>query len=126
MDKIIKPVLIIGIIAAYIAMRLAAWKKTEGNGIDNDNPYISADSGKEKSSGGNLYVRFVKPFFDHVLDSLHAEPRQCILVGDDINVDIAGARNAGIDQIFCNFAGATPDFEPTHTVTSLTDIMSIL
>ncbi len=67
MDKIIKPVLIIGIIAAYIAMRLAAWKKTEGKGIDNDNPYILADPGKEKPSGGNLYVNYVKPFFDHVL-----------------------------------------------------------
>lgn len=79
--------------------------------------FLSEDIGFQKP---------LRPFFDHVLGSLHAEPRQCILVGDDINVDIAGARNAGIDQIFCNFLGITPAFEPTHTVTSLTDIMSIL
>ena len=82
-----------------------------------DHVFLSEDIGYQKPD---------RRFFDWVLESLNAEPRQCMMIGDDITVDIAGARDAGIDQIFCNFAGAKPDFEPTHTVFELKSIMEIL
>ena len=82
-----------------------------------DHVFLSEDIGWQKPH---------RAFFEHVLHRLRTTPEQCIMIGDDINVDIAGARDAGIDQIFCNFTDAKPDFEPTHTVFRLRDIMSIL
>ena len=95
------------------------FEKMRTSGIDGffDHVFLSEDIGWQKPH---------RPFFEHVLHQLQATPDQCLMIGDDINVDIAGARNAGIDQIFCNFTDAKPDFQPTHTVLHLADIMSIL
>ena len=74
-------------------------------------------------------IGFQKPdrhFFDYALRQLSAAPEQCLMIGDDLRVDIEGACNAGIDQIFCTFTNAKPDFKPTFTVKSLMEILSIL
>ena len=91
--------------------------RTSGIDVFFDHVFLSDDIGWQKPH---------RPFFDHVLQRLRAQPSECVIIGDDINVDIAGARNAGIDQIFCNFSGAKADFEPTHTVLELESIMEIL
>ena len=91
--------------------------RTSGIDVFFEHVFLSEDIGYQKPD---------RRIFDHILGELSAQPAQCLMIGDDINVDIAGARNAGIDQIFCNFTDAKPDFEPTHTVFRLCDIMSIL
>ncbi|HUM64390.1 MAG TPA: HAD hydrolase-like protein, partial [Chitinophagaceae bacterium] len=48
-----------------------------------------------------------------------------IMIGDTIEVDIQGAINAGIDQVFVNHAGITPAIQATYTVNSLKELEEI-
>lgn len=91
--------------------------RTSGIDVYFDNVFLSEDIGFQKPD---------RRIFEHILEKLSASPGQCLMIGDDIKVDIAGARDAGIDQIFCNFTGVNADFEPTFTVGSLADIKSVL
>lgn len=81
---------------------------------------------------------FMKPkpqFFEEVLHRLsNIEERsltaeECMVIGDDYNVDIIGAINSGIPQIFYNYNGKytqpLPQI-PTHTVQQLKEIIDIL
>ena len=48
---------------------------------------------------------FMKPdkrIFDHALDIGNANANESIMIGDDLDADIIGARSAGLDQIFIN------------------------
>ena len=48
------------------------------------------------------------------------------MIGDEMDVDIDGARAAGMDQIFFNPSGAKAEGERTYEVRSLLDIKKIL
>jgi putative hydrolase of the HAD superfamily len=48
---------------------------------------------------------FKKPhpeIFDYAISKAQCEAKQCIMIGDDLEVDINGAKNVGIDAIFYN------------------------
>jgi putative hydrolase of the HAD superfamily len=47
------------------------------------------------------------------------------MLGDNIDVDIVGAMNAGIDQVFVNHINAKPVIKPTYTVHSLKELKTI-
>lgn len=69
--------------------------------------------------------------FSYALAKTGATTAQSLMIGDTIEVDITGAKNAGIDQIHVNHLSqervALPDGSyPTHTVFSLQEIMQIL
>lgn len=75
---------------------------------------------------------YMKPdvhFFDAVLNQLNAKPEECVVIGDDFNVDILGAHSAGISQIFyniSNFNTPAQKFKPTQEVLHLAEIETIL
>lgn len=57
-------------------------------------------------------------FFDVVLEKYHLDKTKCIYVGNDLNSDIVGAKNAGMDCIWLN-TGRLPhndDITPTYTI----------
>jgi putative hydrolase of the HAD superfamily len=54
---------------------------------------ISEDAGAKKPD---------KAIFDYALRVTDAEAAECLMIGDDIEVDLLGAKNAGIDQVFFN------------------------
>lgn len=75
-------------------------------------------------------VGYQKPdprVFERALQEAGCTPAQAIMVGDDFEVDIAGARRAGIHQLFYNpqQQGNLP-FRPTYTVADLIEIKRIL
>lgn len=47
------------------------------------------------------------------------------MIGDDPEVDIKGAMNAGIDQVFVNHVEKIIDFKPTYEVKSLGELKGI-
>jgi putative hydrolase of the HAD superfamily len=47
------------------------------------------------------------------------------MLGDNIDVDIVGAMNAGIDQVFVNHVNAKPTIKATYTVYSLKELEDI-
>ena len=68
-----------------------------------------------------------RELFEYALNSTGSTASNSIMVGDMFETDIAGAANAGIDQIFFNIKGSENlPFAPTYRVTSLKDIIGIL
>ena len=47
------------------------------------------------------------------------------MLGDSIDVDIIGAMNAGIDQVFINHLNLPIDIKPTYVVRSLKELEEI-
>ncbi|MBO7226520.1 MAG: YjjG family noncanonical pyrimidine nucleotidase [Bacteroidales bacterium] len=79
--------------------------------------YLSEDIGAQKPN---------RKIFDAVVSDLKTTASECVMIGDDFGVDIEGAKNAGIDQIYFNPDQNNNPFEPTYEVKSLVEICSIL
>lgn len=75
---------------------------------------------------------FMKPdrrFFDAALRLLGAEADECLVIGDDYRVDIVGAANAGIEQVYYNHLHASlepSDHQPTYMIYELEELEPIL
>ena len=52
----------------------------------------------------------------------NANPATSIMIGDTIEVDIQGAINAGIDQVFVNHQNIQTEIKPTYMVNSLKEL----
>ena len=66
-----------------------------------------------------------KEIFDYALKKSGALLHQSIMIGDTIDVDILGAKNAGMDQVFVNHLNITIEGKPTFTVGSLKQLEDI-
>ncbi|MEP7279082.1 MAG: YjjG family noncanonical pyrimidine nucleotidase [Bacteroidota bacterium] len=67
-----------------------------------------------------------KAIFDYALQKTNATAAESIMLGDDIDVDIAGARDAGLDQVYINHLNKKlPVIPPTYTVYSLRELENI-
>jgi putative hydrolase of the HAD superfamily len=63
--------------------------------------------------------------FQYALQKAGAEAGESIMIGDSLDIDIAGARNAGIDGVHVNFNRLPQHFQPTYTVTHLRELEEI-
>jgi putative hydrolase of the HAD superfamily len=93
---------------------------------------------KLKSSGLNVFFKQVitsegsnslkpqKEIFDYALMKSGATIEESIMIGDSIEVDIAGAIAAGMDQVHVNYNGAKQDLQPTYTITELKQLKEFL
>lgn len=66
-----------------------------------------------------------KEIFDYAFKKTGALPQQSIMLGDDIEADIAGARNAGIDQVFVNHKKIAEPVNATYTIAALDELKNI-
>lgn len=66
-----------------------------------------------------------KEIFEYAFQKTSARPEESIMIGDSIEVDIIGAMNAGIDQVYVNHLGIKPEVTPTFTVNSLKELEKI-
>jgi putative hydrolase of the HAD superfamily len=66
--------------------------------------------------------------FHRLLSELGVEASEALMVGNSLERDIAGARNAGIRSVWIRVAGSEEQAEvtPDHTITALSEIPSIL
>ena len=64
--------------------------------------------------------------FHFALRKANATAEESIVIGDEMAVDIDGARAAGIDQVFFNPSGKEEEGERTYEVRRLSEIMKIL
>jgi len=68
-----------------------------------------------------------KKIFDYAFKNTNSKRTESLMIGDSFEADIAGAQNAGIDQLWLNPTGiAAKGPPPTFTVCSLHEIMEIL
>lgn len=66
-----------------------------------------------------------KGFFDQILTALRADPAATVMVGDDLNSDIQGAVNAGLDSIWYSRKEIKSTL-PTYRVTELAEVAKII
>ncbi|HEX6426544.1 MAG TPA: YjjG family noncanonical pyrimidine nucleotidase [Niastella sp.] len=77
------------------------------------------------TSEGSNYIKPNKEIFDYAFQKTKALPAESIMIGDNVEVDIQGAINAGIDQIYVNHLNVAPTIQPTYTVYSLKELEDI-
>jgi putative hydrolase of the HAD superfamily len=102
------------------------------------NGFELVQHGKLKSSGINHFFKEVitsegsnslkpkKEIFDYALNKAGATAEESLMIGDSIEVDIAGAIAAGIDQVHVNHINAEQSLIPTYTVTALKQLKEFL
>jgi putative hydrolase of the HAD superfamily len=66
-----------------------------------------------------------KEIFEYALAKTNATAEESIMIGDSIEIDIAGALNAGMDQIHVNYNDAPQEIKPTYTVKALKELKDI-
>jgi len=64
--------------------------------------------------------------FEYALAKTGAAASNSIMIGDSLEVDIAGALNVGMDAIHTNYLGTAGKIKPTYTVTALSQLKDIL
>lgn len=72
----------------------------------------------------------LKPYreiFDFAITATGATAATSIMIGDALDIDIIGAYNAGIDQVYFNpLVPADGDLKPTYVIQNLSEIKNIL
>ncbi|MGC4037946.1 MAG: YjjG family noncanonical pyrimidine nucleotidase [Chitinophagaceae bacterium] len=66
-----------------------------------------------------------KEIFEYAFSKTNALPAESIMIGDTLDVDIQGAINAGIDQVFVNHHRINAHIQPTYTIYSLKELEEI-
>ncbi len=66
-----------------------------------------------------------REIFEFAFNKTKALPEQSIMLGDTLEVDIQGAINFGIDQVFVNHHAITTEMKPTYTINSLKELKEI-
>lgn len=64
--------------------------------------------------------------FNHALEVVGAKAQQTLMIGDSLEADILGAKNAGIDQVYFNPYNAEHNHALTHEITHLKELLNIL
>ena len=77
------------------------------------------------TSEGSSSIKPNKEIFEYALEKTGADPSNSIMLGDSIEVDIIGAMNAGIDQVFINHLNIPIEIKPTYIVRSLRELEEI-
>lgn len=77
------------------------------------------------TSEGSGSLKPNKEIFEFALERCGTHTKECIMIGDSVEVDILGAKNAGIDQVYVNHLGIEPSVKPTYTVSSLKELEKI-
>jgi putative hydrolase of the HAD superfamily len=64
--------------------------------------------------------------FNYALNKTGAAVEESLMIGDSIEVDIAGAIAAGMDQVHVNYGNAEQSLKPTYTITALKQLKAFL
>jgi len=102
------------------------------------NGFEKTQHGKLKSSGLDIFFKEVitseisnslkpqKEIFEYALQKTGATVEQSIMIGDSLEVDIAGAMSVGMDQVHVNYNNIEQDLKPTYTIRTLEELKNIL
>ncbi len=64
--------------------------------------------------------------FEFMLQKIGAQPEDCVMIGDNLEADMQGAKNARIDCIFFNPVGIEHQVEVTHEINCLSQLQVLL
>lgn len=78
------------------------------------------------TSEGSNSLKPQKEIFEYAMGKVRCGAGECIMIGDSLEVDIQGAMNAGIDQVFVNHLCIECTIKPTFEIYSLKELENIL
>jgi putative hydrolase of the HAD superfamily len=81
--------------------------------------------GEVITSEGSNSLKPQRAIFDYAMERAGASVQESIMIGDNLDVDIAGAMAVGMDQVHVNFTGTKQHLIPTYTVTTLRELDDI-
>ncbi|MFC2115187.1 YjjG family noncanonical pyrimidine nucleotidase [Bacteroidota bacterium] len=102
------------------------------------NGFLRTQEVKMKNCGLDMYFKSLttsevvghnKPrpeIFHQALSAVHARKDASIMIGDDLQVDVLGAKRFGMDQVFFNYDQIVHDEEITFEIRSLEELRRIL
>lgn len=67
-----------------------------------------------------------KKIFQHAMERAGVKPEACLMIGDSLEADILGAKNAGIDQVFFNPEKKRHAQRVTYEISCLSQLKTIL
>jgi putative hydrolase of the HAD superfamily len=76
------------------------------------------------SDGANSQKPNLK-IFHHALSSLNAKKSESVMIGDDWDIDIMGAKKYGFDQIYFNPKGLKHEGEATYEIAEFSELKGI-
>ena len=94
------------------------WSKLNNSGLSS---YFTHVITSEASNS----LKPKKEIFDFAMDKARSSLRESIMIGDNLEADIQGAMNAGMDTVFVNHISAVSEIKPTYTVTHLNQLEHI-
>ncbi|MBL0357685.1 MAG: noncanonical pyrimidine nucleotidase, YjjG family [Chitinophagaceae bacterium] len=94
------------------------WTKLNNSGL---NIYFN----QVVTSEGSNSVKPQKEIFEYAMNKAGAQLSQSIMLGDNLEADIQGAINVGMDNIFVNHIHVSTTMKPTYTVTNLRELKNI-
>lgn len=94
------------------------WTKLQHSGLDKYFTHVI-------TSEGSNSLKPKKEIFEFAMDKAKANVTESIMIGDNLDCDIQGAINAGMDSIFVNHINATTLIKPTYTITHLQQLEEI-
>ena len=71
----------------------------------------------------------IKPqpqIFEYALAKAGATVKESLMIGDTLDVDIAGAMSVGMDQVHVNYNNTPQDLAPTYTIRHLKELKAFL
>lgn len=66
-----------------------------------------------------------KEIFEYALNKTGANAKNSIMIGDNLDADIQGGINAGLDTVFVNHINAATHIQPTYTIFHLKELEEI-
>jgi len=94
------------------------WSKIRNSGLDKFITHVI-------TSEGSNSLKPKKEIFEFALQKATANLPESIMIGDNLDADIQGAMNAGMDTVFVNHINATTTLNPTYTITHLDQLENI-
>ena len=97
----------------------AQWKKIENSGLKPffEHIIISEEVGTQKPD---------KAIFEIAMTRANTFAAECVMIGDNYNTDIVGAKNAGLDQVFFNPKKNRKREPVTYEISTLIELKDIL
>jgi 2-haloacid dehalogenase len=74
------------------------------------------------------FIKPMPPFFSYILKDLGVDKSECLMVGDSLSSDVAGANASGMDSCWLNRKRRVNDsgIEPTYEIHSLQELLGLL
>lgn len=95
------------------------WSKIKNSKIDHFFTHII-------TSESSNSMKPEKEIFEYALQKANTISSESIMIGDNLEADIKGAIDFGMDCVFVNHINASTEIKPTYTITHLKELESIL